>query len=326
MGPVQQTWKETHQLIELRKVPLTNTDVAAGVASGRLLRLTAEVAVPRAYFTGLPPWGKAEARAAAVGLTADKAVVCGMAAGRLWGLSLLGVEKTVDLLLPGRSRPPSKRLWISGSTYRSAALPEAQITTQGGIRVTTLLRTLTDICRYEDRDEAVAAVDSARRTWPTFTAEKFHERLEHMGSFPGIEAFRETVAMSREMIGSPWETKARLLLLRCGDAAIVSVETQVKFHDPVTEKIYYVDILINGWLVLEIDGKSKYLGVYGDDPETVIRDEREREKALQNLGSVVLRVGKKDMEEPAVGYCAMVQLVLRGLRNFTAPVSLPRVA
>ncbi|MDO5512044.1 hypothetical protein [Corynebacterium sp.] len=323
---MQQTWKETHQLIELRKVPLTNTDVPAGVASGHLLRLTAEVAVPRDYFTRLPPWEKAEARAAAVGLATDKAVVCGMAAARLWGVPLLGVEKTVDLLLPGRSRPPSKRLWMSGTTYRSAVLPEAQITTQGGIRVTTLLRTLTDICRYEDRDEAVAAVDSVRRKWPTFTKEKLHQRLEHMGSYPGIGDFREVVEMSRAMIGSPWETKARLLLLRCGDPAIISVETQVAFQDPITGKVYYVDILINGWLVLEIDGLTKYRGAYGDDPETVILEERAREKALQNLGSVVLRVGKEDLEEPEVGYCVMVQLVLRGLQSFTAPVSLPRVA
>lgn len=323
---MEQNWKDTHGLIELRKVPLTDSDVAARLASGRLLRLTAEVAVPRDYFRELPPWEKAEARAAAVGLTADKAVVSGMAAGRLWGLQLLGVEESVDLLLPGHSRPPSRKLWITGSTYRSAALPEAQITTKRGIRVTTLLRTLTDISRYADEDEAVAAIDSVRKKWPTTTEEKVHRQLKTMGSFPGIEDFRTALAKSREKIGSPWETKARLLLQRCQDEAIVSVETQVKFHDPITGKDFYVDLLINGWLILEIDGKSKYRGTYGVDAETVIVDEREREKALQNLGSVVLRAGKKDMDEPDEGHCDMVLQVLRGLQNFAVPLSLPRVA
>ncbi|GAB3704793.1 hypothetical protein [Corynebacterium nasicanis] len=323
---MKQPWKDVHHLIELRRIPLTDTDTRAHLAAGHLLRLTAEVAVPADYYRGLPPWKKAEARAAAVGLTADKAVVCGMAAARLWGIALLGIENTVDLLLPGANRPASRSSWISGSTYRSATLPEAQMTEQGGIRVTGLLRTLTDIRRYAGEREAVAALDSVRLRWPAFTEERFHAGLALMGAYPGIRAFREAVALSHPGIGSPWETKARLLLLECGEEAIISVETQVQFYDEITDKYYFVDILINGWLILEIDGRAKYLGTYGTDPETVIVDEREREKALQNLGPVVLRAGKSHMEEPPEGHCEMVLMVLRGLKTFTAPASVPRVA
>lgn len=319
---VAQNWKDIHRLVELRKVPLTDTGVRERLESGALLRLTAEVAVPCSYFQELSPWGKAEAQAAAVGLTADKAVVSGMAAGRLWGLKLLGVEKTVDLHLPGSARPPARRLWIAGTTYRSAALPADQVTTKGGIRVTTLLRTLSDISRRETQMETVAAIDSARMTWSAFTPVKIHERLRTMGAFPGIRAFREAIGLSRPDIGSPWETKARLLLQRCGDPAITSIETQVRFLDSDTGATYFVDILINGWLILEVDGRAKYLGVYGEDPGVVIRGEREREKALQNLGPVVLRVGKEHMEERGDGHCVMVQMVLRGLRNFTPPTHL----
>ncbi|MDO5670319.1 MAG: hypothetical protein Q4G50_09965 [Corynebacterium sp.] len=99
----------------------------------------------------------------------------------------------------------------------------------------------------------------------------------------------------------------------------------MEFVDSITGKHYFVDILINGWLVLEIDGKSKYNGEYGEDPEKVILDEREREKALQNLGTTVLRTGKKDMDDNPDGPCVMLQTVQRALHNFDPPKSLPRV-
>ena len=51
-----------------------------------------------------------------------------------------------------------------------------------------------------------------------------------------------------------------------------------------------MDLLINGWLIVEIDGDVKYDGETYGRTDDVIRAERSREKALQNTGRVVVRV------------------------------------
>lgn len=191
--------------------------------------------------------------------------------------------------------------------------------------MTGLTRTLVDIARHESHHEAVAAIDSVRKKWPGLTADLLRTRVASFGRFPGKRKFLRAVADSRPVIGSPWETKARLLLQESGIEEIFLIETQVEFLDPITGKHYFVDILINGWLVLEVDGKSKYTGEYGDDPEKVILNEREREKALQNLGTSVLRTQKSDMDEAPDGHCEMLRMVQRAVKNFNPPKSLPRV-
>lgn len=318
-------WKDTHQLHDLRKLTLGSDELGEGIAAGRLIKLTAEIAIDKSYYQKLPPWEKAEARAAAVGLSADTAVVSGMAAARLWGIKLLGVEDKVDLHLPDKGRPGRASEWITGARYRSANLPDTQFTTLRGIRVTRLVRTLIDIARHEHHVEAVAAIDSVRKRYPEADEERLCDYAASMGRFPGKLKFLTAVDKSRPMIGSPWETKARLLLEESGIKDIELVETQVEFRDSITGKSYFVDILINGWLVLEVDGKTKYDGTYGDTPDKVILDEREREKALQNLGTSVLRTEKKDLETLPDGTCRMVQMVQRALGNFNPPKSLPRV-
>lgn len=319
-------WKDTHRLVLLRRLPYDHPPTREQLESGELRRLTSEVAVPAAYYRSLPPWQKAEARAAAVGLTVDKGVVAGKAAARLWGIGLLHVEREVEVQLPGRARVSGRRTWTPGARYRSVILPDRYQTVERGIRVTTRLRCLLDIARHEELDEAVVALDSARRLWPELTVERINRELAEMGTVRNGARFRAALELSLPHIGSPWETKARLLLLDAALPDIRTIETQVEFRDPLTGRRYLVDILINGWLVLEVDGRSKYQGTYGEDPGTVIIDEREREKALQNMGSVILRVGVQELTDGGTGECTMVQMVRRALRSFTAPTVLPRAS
>lgn len=218
-------WKDTHHVIDLTRLTLADEDIRARLRSGELRKLTAEIAVPADYYRQLPPWEKAEARAAAVGLTADKAVVSGMATARLQGIRLLGVEERVDLQLPGDSRPGAKSTWMTGARYRSTYLPDNHVRVHRGIRVTTIVRTLADIARFAGHTEAVAAIDSARRRWRQCTPAFMEERVEEMGAFPGVRGFRKALGASRPGIDSPWETKARLTLESA--EGIRRLETQV---------------------------------------------------------------------------------------------------
>ena len=67
-------------------------------------------------------------------------------------------------------------------------------------------------------------------------------------------------------------------------------------------------------LVVEVDGQVKYDGVtYGTPTDQVLREERQREKALQNLGYTVLRIGHADMVPAADGSVPIVDLIVQAL-------------
>lgn len=78
-------WAGHFGLVELRK---TSGHGACENPNGYAY-LTAEVAMPLERYVALPPWEQATARAAAVALTLDTAVVAGTAAARLWGIDVL---------------------------------------------------------------------------------------------------------------------------------------------------------------------------------------------------------------------------------------------
>ncbi|WIM70426.1 hypothetical protein [Corynebacterium suedekumii] len=81
---------------------------------------------------------------------------------------------------------------------------------------------------------------------------------------------------------------------------------------------YRVDLLINGWLVVEVDGEMKYRGAFGVTPDEAIRRERRREKEIQNLGYVVLRISAADLRDPA----GFLTLIADTLANTTVPAHL----
>lgn len=82
-------WAEEFGLINLTRLKQSDHEVSRRVADGVLRKLTAEVVMDAELYEQLPPWDRAAARAFAVGLTVDKAVVSGQAAARLWGLHAL---------------------------------------------------------------------------------------------------------------------------------------------------------------------------------------------------------------------------------------------
>lgn len=108
--------------------------------------------------------------------------------------------------------------------------------------------------------------------------------------FRGARAVREALGLFIPNAGSALESHARVLLVLSDVPGIESIAAQAAIRDPATGETYYVDLLINGWLIVEIDGDVKYDGETYGRTDDVIRAERSREKALQNTGRVVVRV------------------------------------
>lgn len=318
-------WKHVFGLIELRKISNFDHEIIDKIRDGSLLNLTAEIAIDAGTYQQLPTWEQATARAAAVGLTADKAVVAGLAAARLWGIEVLGVEREVELYLPGSARPKGKSLWPNGVLYRNGYLDPRHIEEIHGLRVTKRVHTLTTIARYQDLCTGVVAIDSARRAWPQLTTARLHQDVALLGRFHGSPKVRQAIDLSISNSGSTIESKARFLLWQAQLPEVESVEAQVVFQSQADQTTYQVDLLINRWLIVEIDGITKYHGRYGITPEEAIRRERAREKILQNQGYPVLRVTASDLKLRPDKSCVFLDQVVGALRNFAKPSSLIRV-
>lgn len=312
-------WKHIFGLIELRKTSNLDHDIIDKVRDGSLLKLTAEVAIDAENYRSLPKWEQATARAAAVGLTVDKAVVSGLAAARLWGIELLSVEKDVELYLPGEARPSGKEKWPAGVIFHFGYLDPRQIEEIHGIRVTKRVHTLTTITRYQDLCTAVVAIDSARRAWPQLTTDRLLQDVSMLGRFHGAPKVRQAIALSISNSGSAIESKARFLLWQAALPSVESVEAQAVFRGEVDGAQYLVDLLINRWLIVEVDGAPKYHGGYGVTADEAIRRERTREKILQNQGFPVLRITSADLWLRPDGSCAFIDLVEEALENFAKP-------
>lgn len=172
--------------------------------------------------------------------------------------------------------------------YRYGNLPADRVFGEHGLRVTRIHRTLRDVCVFDGLAAGVVALDSARRTWPDASIEAWSDGMLAGPRFKGAAVVREAIALSIPNSGSVWETRARLLLQSI--PGVNSVVAQARFVDAGTGEVFYVDFLINGWLILEVDGDVKYDGVTYGPTDDVIRAERRREKSLQNTGKVVVRV------------------------------------
>lgn len=309
-------WRKELGLIEVRKMPATDRGFWA--EQERYTYLSAEVAIETIMLRELPPWLRAAARAAAAGLTADRAVVAGKAAARLWGIEILGWHPTVELMYAEGRNPGSRRNWPRGVEFRYCQLDEAEVYTAHGLRVTGVLRTLRDITRYHGLLDGVVAMDSARRRWPALTRQRLREELLTVGPYHGKALVKRAIRLSVADAGSPLESKARFLLTEAALPQIAEIQTQARITHQ--DGYFEVDLLVNGWLIIEVDGEVKYDGVtFGVKPEKVVLAERRREKLLQNSGKVVLRVGHRDLICREDGGCSFLDLVENALVNFAAP-------
>lgn len=201
--------------------------------------------------------------------------VCGVAshasAARLHGLDLHRGPGRLDVTVP-RGHSPRR----PGTRIHRAALAPDEYGTR--IPVTSLIRTLSDCGRTLLLVEAVVILDSALRQGQV-SIERLRS-LARSARGPGSSNLRRAVAHADELAGSPLESRARLLV----DLLTVEVQTQV-----YVEGVGRVDLLLNGWLVVEPDGYE----YHRDRAE--YRNDRRRGNLLVVGRYVVLRYSWEDV-------------------------------
>jgi hypothetical protein len=206
-------------------------------------------------------------------------------------------EKAIDRVHITRDRS-------SGGNRRSvvqvhtAPLPDDQITTIDGIPVTSLARTVLDLCRTVPIEQAVAAGDRALAYG--LVREVLEDCLAGMNRWPGTRQARRAIPLLDPRSESPGESVSRVRLHQDGVPAPVP---QQDIYDEDGRWVARVDFYWEEQRTIgEFDGKIKYGRMLkpGQSVEDVIFAEKVREDALRDLGWQIVRWLWADLYRPGV--------------------------
>ncbi|MEU7886853.1 type IV toxin-antitoxin system AbiEi family antitoxin [Microbispora bryophytorum] len=256
-------------------------DLSRLVASGRFWRPTRG-----GYYAGPDPRALA-VRAHALGITSRDVVACRRTAAWLWGLDVLPPGKRqdewpVEVVVPGGARTPPRRAHVIGR--QSDRLPPGDVTSVGGVTVTTQERTALDCARWLPRLEAVAALDQflARGV----ARERLRARAAELSGRRNARRLREAIALGDAGAQSPPESWVRVLVV---DAGLPRPRPQVRVELP-EKRVAYLDMGVERYRVgIEYDGHDHHSSV-----EDRAHDEWRRAQ-IRRLGWRLVIVRKNEL-------------------------------
>ena len=264
---------------EMRKGELREGIVDRCVADedfqGDVEELAALIHYPRELWEELEYHEQQWLRVEAAAMVSTTAILTGRSAARKLGIWVIAsTEEKVEVSLP--SRGVSRSRMASGNyEFRHSHIQPSDVVMYEGHPVTSPIRTFIDIARYHGFLEGLIAADYLLRRG--IERSEILRGIQRMGRAKGIKTARRCLEHAIPDSDSPYESLARGLIIEAG---IGPVQAQCKIGG------YYVDLLIDSWLVIEIDGERKYSG---PDAEKVRQDEFNRQKLLGNRGYVFLR-------------------------------------
>jgi hypothetical protein len=169
----------------------------------------------------------------------------------------------------------------------AAPLADNHITTIDGVLVTSLARTVLDLCRTVPIEQAVAAGDRALAYG--LVRAVLDDHLAQMGHWPGTRQARRALGLLDPRSESPGESVSRVRLILDG---LPAPEPQ---QDIVGDDGHFVARVDFCWkeqrTIGEFDGKLKYGRALqpGQPIEDVLFEEKRREDALRDLGWQIVR-------------------------------------
>jgi hypothetical protein len=215
-----------------------------------------------------------------------------------WGVEL--VDAPVRRVTVPRNR---SRLALPGWLVVRSDLAAGDVEVAGGptdgVRLTSLPRTLSDICRVLPLGPAVAAVDSALRRGLV----PLEDLALHRTAGRGCDRARRVAALLDPLSGSVLESLLRVLLVQAGLPAPVSQHVVLDRQGRVVGR---VDLC---WpaerLVVEADGFAFH------SDRAAYRNDRRRLNELELLGWRVLRFSWEDVVGRPAAVVAAVRECLR---------------
>jgi hypothetical protein len=188
----------------------------------------------------------------------------------------------------------------AGIRLHRFSLAERQVTKQRGFRVTTIERTLADLCLDLDLAEVVVLSDSAAHSGLT-TIKKLAAHADRASGRPGITMFRRVVEYTEPKAESPMESRLRMLLVL---ANLPRPVAQVSLHDRNGRFIGRPDLFYpEQKLGIEYDG-----GIHKSN----LVDDNRRQNTLLAEGYRLLRFTASDVYNRRESVVNQVRIMLNG--------------
>lgn len=241
---------------------MTERKLRAGLAGGAMRRIWRGWYVAESQWQSLWPEGRHLLEVVA----ADRSSIAGIVAAGVSAAVLQGMPlyrhspDRVHVVAPGRSRSSP------GIMRHEVTLDDEDIVTRGGIRCTSLERTVIDVARTTAVETGIACADAALRMMAVTGQQQDEERatawraqlLERSAASRerGIRQARRIIAFSDGRAQLPGESVSRFRLWQLGFRRL---ELQVPVPGP-TGSPYWVDFAMEDAGALgEFDGEGKYL-------------------------------------------------------------------
>jgi len=150
------------------------------------------------------------------------AVFSGRTAAWLHGLDVVACEP-IEVTIPKGTGVSAR----SGLAVRRAAIPAAEIVTIRGMRATSILRTLSDICIRLSTVEAVVIADMALHA-ELISLDDLHSFCLSRARCVGVANLRRVARLADPAAESPMETRLRMVLALAG---LPRPQAQMSLHD-----------------------------------------------------------------------------------------------
>lgn len=242
----------------------------------------------------LAPWDRHLVELVALQLVLNEpAVVSHLSAGVIHGLSLLAPDlATLHVTRPGRA---GARL-EARVHHHVADLPDRDVSSFEGWKVTSLARTGIDIARESDLPQGVAALDSVLGRG--LDRALLIEVLLSCSSWPGARMACHALALADGRSANAGESWSRVELFRHG---VPPTDIQHKLYDDdgligIADFVWLPDRVVG-----ELDGRLKYKvpdGAHPDQAGEVVWAEKRREDRIRALGYEVVRWVYADLSHP----------------------------
>ncbi|WP_416417616.1 hypothetical protein [Paenarthrobacter aromaticivorans] len=274
---------------ELHDAGFNDRNIAALVRNGNLVRLRRGCYIRGSTWKAQKPWVRSRqliaAHAHGTLTTAARGFVYShTSAARLHGLFLWAVDDRVHITAATTASRTSHGADVVPHTR--ALGPEETQPVQGML-CTSLERTVVDCCLMLNYKQCLILVDHGLRLGADALA--LQQMCHRLDGRNGVLNLRSALANANLKSESPGETLTRELIQRLG---ILMPELQVEVA--TIEGRHRLDF---AWrkkkLALEFDGKVKYFD-YAPTDEVLYR-ERQREKALTELGWRFIRIKWQDL-------------------------------
>lgn len=239
-------------------------------------------------------------------------LVAGKTALRVWGYPIAGAwtgEEQLEIVVTTDAARPRARgvrgLRLARGRVRPWMIGEIPIVDP----VAALFMCASDM----SRTQIVIVIDAlitTSRNYPGLNARRpissvaeIEQRLCEWGRFPGCGRVREAIALARECVESPKETETRLLLRECG-LPEPAVQHEVRADGRFVAR---VDLAYPEWkIAIEYEG----------DGHRTSRDQWrrdiQRQRELEDLGWVIVRVTELDLNQGGAAVVARIRRAASG--------------